>query len=555
VTLRPRLTIPLLLSLAALSCATARPPPPPPAPAPSALAPAPAPAEAAPAPAEPAPAPEPVASPIPSERPAPPAGMASPAPEGLDRSQPPPLGPSVPLRLPDQHHFTLSNGLRVRLVEYHRLPVVAVDLVVDAGGARDPADRPGVASFTAAMVTEGTRTRTATQISDQVGLLGADLGASAGPDSSTLSGATLVEHLPAFLDIFADVAAHPAFPAPDFDRVKDERRVALLQQRDQPPALAARTFVGAFWGRHPYGHPLLGTEASLERTRASDLARFHDRFWVPANAELVMVGDVTEAEAKQLLERSLGSWAPGEPAPPLPARSPAAPHRTLIVDKPGAPQAYLVLGAPGLDRRSPDYVAASVMLEVLGGGSNSRLFRSLREEKGYTYGIYAGADARRLAGAILVRGNVRANVTGPAIKDLLAELSRMRDEPVPEEELAEAKAGLVRSLPGEFATAAEIAGHLGELAMHGLPDDYWNGYAREVEGVTASDVQRAARRYLAPGRTTMVLVGAQEVVQPQLAGLPVGPVELHREVNPPLPRKRSRPSPAAAGAVETGAAD
>ena len=544
-----RLAVPLALSLAALAGATARPPPPPPPPPPEPTAQTPAPAEA-----EAAPSPEPAASRIPSELPAPEAGMASPAPEGLDRSRPPPLGPSVPLRLPDQRHFTLSNGLQVRLVEYHRLPVVAVDLVVDAGGARDPAQLPGVASFTAAMVTEGTRSRSATQISDQVGLLGADLGASAGPDSSTLSGACLVEHLPAFLDIFADVAAHPAFPAEDFDRVKDERRVALLQQRDQPPVLAARAFIGAFWGSHPYGHPLLGTEASLERTHAADLARFHDRFWVPANGELVVVGDVTEAEVRPLLERSLGSWARGERAPPLPARAPAAPHRTLIVDKPGAPQAYLVLGAPGLDRRSPDYVAASVMLEVLGGGSNSRLFRTLREEKGYTYGIYAGADARRLAGASMIRGNVRANVTGPAIHDLLAELSRMRDEPVPEAELSEAKAGLVRSLPAEFATAAGIAGHLGELAVHGLPDNYWNGYAREVEGVSAADVQRAARRYLAPGRTTLVLVGAKEIVRPQLAGLPLGPVELHREVNPPLPRKRTRPSPAAA-TVDAGAAD
>ena len=542
-----RLSAPLALSLAALSCATARPPPP--APAPAAEAPAPPPAQA-----EAPPAPEPVVSRIPSELPAPPAGTASPAPEGLDRSRPPPLGPSAPLRLPDQHHFTLSNGLRVRMVEYHRLPVIALDLVMDAGGARDPAELPGVASFTAAMVTEGTRTRTATQISDQVGLLGADLGAAAGPDSSTLSGACLVEHLPAFLEIFADVASQPAFPAEDFDRVKDERRVALLQQRDQPPVLAARAFIGAFWGNHPYGHPLLGTEASLERTRVADLARFHDRFWVPANAELVVVGDVTEAELRPLLERSLGSWAPGKPAPPLPARAPAAPHRTLLVDKPGAPQAYLILGAPGLDRRSPDYVAASVMLEVLGGGSNSRLFRSLREEKGYTYGIYAGADARRLAGASVVRGNIRANVTGPAIHDLLAEMSRMRDEPVPGDELAEAKAGLVRSLPAEFASAAEIAGHLGELAVHGLPDDYWNGYARAVEGVTAADVQRAARRYLSLDRTTMVLVGAKEIVRPQLAGLKVGPVELHREVNPPLPRKRARPPPAAADTVDAGAA-
>jgi zinc protease len=544
-----RLAAPLLLSLAALACATSRPP----APVEEAAAPSPAPA---PVEAAPAPVAEPPASQIPAELPAPPAGTASPAPEGLDRSRPPPLGPSVPLRLPEQRHFALSNGLKVRLVEYHRLPVVALDLTVDAGGARDPASLPGTASFTAAMLTEGTRSRTATQISDEVGLLGADLGASAGPDSSTLSGACLAEHLPALLDVFADVAAHPAFPAEDFDRVKDERRVALLQQRDQPPVLAARAFIGAFWGSSPYGHPLLGNEPALERTRIADLARFHERYWVATNAELVVVGDVTEAELRPLLERSLGSWAAGRPAPALPAHPPAAPHRTLLVDKPGAPQSYAILGAPGLDRRSPDFVAATVMLEVLGGGSNSRLFRSLREEKGYTYGIYAGADSRRLAGASVVRGTVRADVTGAALKDLLGELSRMRDQPVSGDELAEAKDSLVRSLPAEFATAAGIAGHLAELIVHGLPDDYWNGYALAVEAVTAADVQRAARRYLAPGRTTLVLVGAKELVRPQLTGLPIGPVELHREVNPLLPRKHhGHPRPAAGGAEDASTAD
>jgi len=312
--------------------------------------------------------------------------------------------------------------------------------------------------------------------------------------------------------------------------------------------LASRAFVSLFWGDHPYGHPLLGTEAALARTRREDLVRFHDRFWRPANAELVIVGDVTEEGIRPVLERTLGTWKAGRAAPPLAPRGPAAPHRTLLIDKPGASQSYLALGAPGLERRSDDYAAASVMFEVLGGGTSSRLFRTLREEKGYTYGIGAGADARRLAGASVVRGSVKAEVTGAALQDLLAQLALLRDQPVSAEELAEARDGIVRSLPARFSTVGGIAGQLSALAIYGLPDDYWSEYARAVEQITPADVQRMAQRYLAPDRLTLVLVGAKEVVAPQLASVPLGTVQLERVANPPLPRKPARPPAPGQGA-------
>ncbi len=521
-----RRTIRALVALGVVLACASPPKPPPPA----------APQTEPSASAEPAtPAPEPA---------------AAPAAPSVDRATPPALGPNPPLELPQQRHFQLANGLRVRLVEQHRLPIVALQLVVDAGASRDPAGLPGVAGFTAAMVTEGTTTRTATQISDEVGFLGASLGAGAGPDAASLSGTCLSEHLQQFLRIFADVAVRPSFPAADFERVRDQRRVALLEQRDQPAIVAAKAFAAAFWGDHPYGHPIIGTEAALERTRRADLARFHGQYWRPANAELVVVGDVDEARLRPLLDGSLGSWKAGSKAGALPARGPAAPHRTLLIDKRGASQSYIALGAPGLDRRSQDFVAATVMFEVLGGGMSSRLFRTLREEKGYTYGMGAGADARRLSGASVVRGSVKAEVTGAALHDLLAELSRMRDEPVPAGELEEAKGGIVRSLPSQFSTVGEIAGRLGELAIHGLPDDYWNGYAQAVERVSAEDVQRVAQKYLDPSRLTLVMVGPARMVRPQLDSLPIGRIEVERRGNPPLPRKplANAPAPAAAGA-------
>jgi predicted Zn-dependent peptidase len=466
-----------------------------------------------------------------------PAASAAAAAAGPDRSRPPENGPAPELRIPEQKHFTLANGLKVRLVEYRRLPIVALNLVADAGAARDPAARPGLASFTAAMLTEGTKTRSATRLSDEVGFLGASIGASAGADSASIGGATLGKHLPKFLELFADVAMNPAFPKGDFERVQDERLVALLQQRDQPHAIASRAFAPVFWGAHPYGHYLLGTEESVKATRPKDLAAFHERHWRPGNAELVVVGDVSEAELRPLLQRTLGTWKPGRPVRALPPAPAAAPKRTVLLEKANAPQAYLLLGMPGLQRSSEEYVAASVAFQVLGGGMSSRLFRNLREDKGYTYGIYARGDARRLAGASFVVGSVKAEVTGAAVKELLSEIGRLRQEPVGEAELEDAKNALVLGLPADFATAGGIAHRLADLAVHGLPDDYWNSYADLVRKVTADDVRRFAAARLDPARLTIVMVASPEAVKAQLAGLPVGPIEV-----------RPAPASAAAGA-------
>jgi predicted Zn-dependent peptidase len=470
---------------------------------------------------------------------APPAAAAAAAPSipGPDRSRPPEKGPVPELRVPEQKHFTLANGLKVRLVEYRRLPIVALSLVLDAGGARDPAARPGLASFTASMVTEGTRTRSATRLSDEAGFIGASIGASAGVDSASVGGATLVKHLPKFLELFADVTMNPVFPKGDFARVQDERLVTLLQQRDQPQAIASRAFAPLFWGAHPYGHYLLGTEDAVKATTRKDLAAFHDRHWRPGNAELVVVGDVSEAELRPLLQRTLGAWRPGRPVAPLPPAPAAAPKRTVLLEKADAPQAYLLLAMPGLRRSSDEFVAASVAFQVLGGGMSSRLFRNLREDKGYTYGVYARGDARRLAGVSFVVGSVKAEVTGAAVKELLSEIARLREEPVSDAELEDAKNALVLGLPADFATAGGIAHRLAELAVHGLPDDYWNRYADLVRKVTAEDVRRFAASRLDPAKLTMVLVASPEAVKPQLADVPVGPIEV-----------RAAPAAAAAGA-------
>jgi zinc protease len=452
-----------------------------------------------------------------------------------DRSRVPVPGPPPPLKVPGQRHFQLSNGVKVRLVEYRRLPIVALHLVVDAGGVHDPAGNPGLASFTAAMMTEGTKTRSAVKISDDLGFIGASLSAGAGFDSASLSGSVLASHLPELLELFADVLVNPTFPQADFARVQDSRLVSLMQQRDVPGAVAAKAFASLYWGDHPYGHWLLGTEQSVKATTREDLASYHAARWKPGGSELVVVGDVTEADLKAKLEKALAGW---KGTALLPVRSAVAPPgrlKTVLIEKRGAPQAFVMMGMPGLQRSSSDYVAAEVAFQVLGGGTASRLFRDLREKEGYTYGIYAREEARKLGGTSFIVGSVKADVTGAATKALLRQIEDLRSNPVPEGELAVARNSLLLSLPSDFATAASIAGKLAEEVVYGLPDNYWDAYAAQVARVTASDVQAIAKKYLDPAKLTTVMVCETAVVRPQLEGLPLGEIEVRRQEQAPAP--------------------
>ena len=251
---------------------------------------------------------------------------------------------------------------------------------------------------------------------------------------------------------------------------------------------------------------------------------------------VVIVDDVTEANLRPILEKTLGTWKVGEAGPPLPPAPAASPHRALILEKADAPQSYLLLGMPGLRRTSDAYVAGTVAFQVLGGGMASRLFRNLREEKGYTYGVYARGDARKLAGVSFVVGSVKADVTGPALKEIFSELRRLREEPVPAEELEEAKASLVLGLPADFATAGATAGRIADLVVHGLPDDYWNRYAARVKQVTADDVKRFADAYLDPTKLTVVMVATPDTVKAQLQDLPIGPIEVRAAPASAAPR-------------------
>jgi zinc protease len=462
-------------------------------------------------------------------------------------------GPPPELKVPPQSHFQLSNGLKVRLVVYKKLPIVALHLVVDAGAVDDPPKKPGVAGFTAAMMTEGTSRRSAVKISDDLGFIGASLSAGAGFDSASLSGSVLASHLDELLDIFADVLMHPTFPKADFERVQNSRLVSLLQQRDSPGAVAAKAFAKLYWGDHPYGHWLLGTEQSVQATARPDLMKFHYNRWRPGVSELVVVGDVTEADLKAKLEKALGGWV--GTTPPRLAGAPASEHKlqTVLIEKARAPQAFVMMGMPGFQRSSPDYVPAEVAFQILGGGTASRLFRELREKEGYTYGMYARPEARKLGGTSFIVGSVKSDVTGAATKALLAQIDDLRANVVSEGELATARNALLLSLPSDFASAAGIASKLAEEVIYDLPDDYWDDYARQVAQVPAEAVRQIAQKYLDPAKLTTVMVCEAEQVKSQLAGLPLGTVEVRQQppATPPALKRQppEQPQPSQRPAV------
>jgi zinc protease len=441
-------------------------------------------------------------------------------------AQPAPAAASS-LALPVPQRFTLPNGLTVLLLEQHKLPVIAANLYVLRGSEANPAQLPGLASFTADMLDEGTTTRSALKLADDVAQIGATLGAGSSSDTSSVSIAALRRNADAAFDLLADVAQRPAFADAEIERLRNERITTLLQQRDDPRALAARVFNRVVYGpAHPYGYIELGTDASLKAITRADLEQFWKAGYVPGNAALVVSGDITADDLRQLAERHFGKWAGVATDVQLPGAPVAAGRMVIVVDKPGAPQTALRIGQVGVPRSNPDYVPLEVMNTDLGGLFSSRINMNLREQHGYTYGAKSYFAYRRGPGPFYVGTSVRADATAPAVREIFNELERMRATTVTEDELRLARDSFARSLPGLFETTADSVGSVGQIYIYGLPLDYYGTLPASIDKVGAADVQRVAQQYLAPERMAVVAVGDRKLIAPGLVSLKLGPVEL-----------------------------
>ncbi|MGE5176786.1 MAG: M16 family metallopeptidase [Hyphomicrobiales bacterium] len=441
------------------------------------------------------------------------------------RSTMPGIGEAPHASLPTPKRFTMPNGLSVYFVESHFLPIVSANLVFRSGSAVDPQSEPGLASFTAGMLDEGTDKRDALAIADQMHALGASLHTNAATDGTGASTASLKQNASKALAIFSDVVLHPAFPEKELTRVRNERLTQLLQQRDQTFGTAVRVMNACLFGpTHPYGHTTLGTEASLKQISRDDLRSFYQKYYSPKNAALVLVGDMTEADAKKLATDAFGSWQGAETSVAPPPLGATTGSRLVLVDKPGAKQSAVLAGQMGVARSDPDYEKLDVMNTVLGGLFSSRINMNLREDKGYSYGAFSFVGQNRGVGPLMAGAAVRSDVTGPSIEEILKEIQKMKDAGVTDDELKLAKDSITRSIPANFETSGSTAGTLAQIYLFDLPLDYYQTLPGQVDAITKDDVLQAAQKHLTPDRMVVVVVGDKKVVAPQLSKLSLGAV-------------------------------
>jgi zinc protease len=436
------------------------------------------------------------------------------------RSQRPKPGVASPLALPAGKPFRLPNGLTVVHVANPGVPVVSATLVVKAGSGANPPDRPGLAGFTAAMLQEGTRNRSALQLADDIASLGASLDVRASSDDSRLSVTSLRANFPGALELLADVLINPAFAAQEIERQKKNRLAALVQQHEDPDSTAAVVAAAALFGpEHPVGRSPLGTEAAINATTAEDLTRFWSTNYRPERAALVVSGDITLADLKEIVQSRLGGWKTDAAAPKIvPPRPATTPARLVLVDKPGAAQTALFVTSFGPRASDPILPQLTVMNAILGGNFTSRINHTLREVKGYSYGVYSNFAAARDVGLFVISGSVRTDVTGPAVTDLFAEIEGVRKQPVPAAELQDARNSQLLSLPGMFDTNSVIAGSLAAAWSRGQGLDYYARLPGKLARVDAATAHKLARRYVRPDDLVVVAVGDKAKIAAQLEG-------------------------------------
>jgi zinc protease len=447
--------------------------------------------------------------------------------EAAWRENPPAAAPTPQLNLPVPKIFKLENGLTVIYNYRPGLPVVAADLVFNTGSGANPVEKPGLASFTANMLQQGTAKRNATQIADEAALLGTTLASGANMDGSSVGTSALSKNFAGALDLVADIVLHPTFPPDEVERRRAARLAALANDRGEPNVIVSRTGVAALFGpHHPFGYDNTGTEESNKAMTREDMMNFWRTNYVPNNAALVVAGNISKDDLKALASEKFGSWKSGEATRPDIGAPEPTKARIVIVDRPGAQQTMARLLQLGVGRATPDYAALEVMNSELGGLFSSRINLNLREEHGYTYGASSSFVYRRSQGYFAVGGGIRTDATAPAVAEIFKEIRRMIDTSMTDAELALAKDSQSRSLPGMFEASNEAAGALAEIFLYDLPADYYAKLPERLSAVTATDTEAVAKKYLQPEQMILICVGDRATIEPELKKLELGAIEI-----------------------------
>jgi zinc protease len=430
------------------------------------------------------------------------------------------------IKLPRAQEAALSNGAHLMVLEDHRVPSVQFEIIIiGAGGFYDPQDLPGLADTTASLMDEGTTSKSSEQIAQALDTMAATVSVTAneGSQIATVTGSSLTDQLDPVLALAADILRNPSFPEKELGLYKGRARAALEEQRSDPDFLKEERYAKAIYGTHPASSMGL-TRESLEKITRDALVAFHKNNYVPDHAIIGVSGDITLAEARTKFESALKGWAKSaKPRPGVVDPPDSGPMKISLVNRPGSVQTGYQLGEPAINRLHPDYDAMQVMNTIL-GGANGRLFRELRESKGYTYGVYSTVRALRYRGDWRASMDVRTEVTDSALRDLLAELTKMREQLVPADEFKDAQ----RSLTASFALSLENPAELLNLyivrQLYNYPVDHWDRYTDRIMAITPPQVQAVARKYLDPSKLQIVAVGDAAKIEPGLRKF--GPLQL-----------------------------
>ena len=467
------------------------------------------------------------------------ANVAAVAQQTLDRTKMPPAGPTPVLHVPAWTRTQLSNGATLIVSERHSLPLVSFSITF-VGGANqfEPADRRGVAGMTASMLTEGTKTRTGDQLSDALQLLGTNVNAGVGAEEGSIGFVSTTKNFDAVLGILSDMMLNSVFPAAALERLRGRTLVNLTQAKDQPVIVGAQVFNKVLYGEaHPYGQR--STEASVKAITRDDVVNFQKAYYQPGRAIITVVGDVNPGKVKASVEKAFAAWAKGgdKPSFDYPKLPQLQPAKIYLVDKPGAAQSVVNIGLPGPPRNTPDYFALQVLNTILGGQFQSRLNANIREQKGYSYGVNSAFSYGKGPGPFRAGGSIFTDKTDAALIEFMKELKGIVGEkPITDEEIKTAKDSLIQGLPQRFASVTAISGAITQLVVQGLPDDYYQTYARNVSAVTKEDLAHVAKRYIDPNHLAIVIVGDRAKVEAALKATEVAPITmLDIEGNPATP--------------------
>ncbi|HEX8849074.1 MAG TPA: pitrilysin family protein [Gemmatimonadaceae bacterium] len=449
----------------------------------------------------------------------------------VDRKKLPDVGapPAAPLAAPER--ATLSNGMKVMLSRRSAIPAVRLRMMLDGGYAADPAAKPGLASMTMQMLDEGTTSRTAPQIADQLASLGANLSAGADLDAMFVSLNVLKDKLDPALAIYSDVILHPSFPQSDLDRVKKIQLANIQQEKVQPFTMGLRVLPLLVYGAgHAYGQPLTGsgTEASVNAITRGDLSEFHSTWFKPNHATIIAVGDITMPELTAKLERAFAGWKQGEvPAKNIAAVQNRSRKTVYLLDRPGADQSYVFAGSLITPRADPDFIPFDIFNNAFGGAFVSRINMNLRENKHWSYGSFSFPIDARGQRLWMVMAPVQTDKTKESLQEAINEVKgAVNDRPLTTAEIADAKDRSIKTLAGRWETGAAVANAYGDIVEYGLPDDYYATYADQVKNASDAQVNAIGKKLVDPNNLVWVVVGDREKIEPGIRSLGIGQIVL-----------------------------